>query len=351
MGKSKNTSTSKVEPWIPDQATFDKFRGYGQSLITDQFRQGLNQAEGSLNNARRNIGADGTFNRTMIDMAYNPDAKEWQFDKATTDAQTPQYADGFKGTLAEMMDPNARSAAFDTVKRNVADSVMQDVNATFAGSGMTGSSLHQQNLAKGLASGIADVENQAFQTGRDRAMQAAQIGQSDLQQQKQRGLMAAMARQDAFASGQDRAFNAANALNQSKGAEFARNLALSQAQAGLGNQYQGVSMGAVQGLMGNAVGAASQTSTQQTRPGLGSIIGTGLQIASLFSDERLKTDKKRVGKLDDGTPVYTYKYKEGVAPEGLEGKTLMGVMADQVKKKKAVEDDPSGFKRVNYGAL
>lgn len=56
-------------------------------------------------------------------------------------------------------------------------------------------------------------------------------------------------------------------------------------------------------------------------------IGTVASIGKmLFSDRRLKTDIKKVGKTDGGLPVYTYRYKG-------DGKTHMGVMAQEVKKK------------------
>jgi len=66
------------------------------------------------------------------------------------------------------------------------------------------------------------------------------------------------------------------------------------------------------------------------------------------SDRRLKEDVKRVGKMNDGTPIYTYKYKQG------DGKTHMGVMAQEARKKHpdAVRKDPlTNMLMVNYGAL
>lgn len=449
MGKSKTKTTNQVNPWVPDQATFNNFKNFGGQLMTGQFIEGLNQSLGTLGaavdaaridpavrsslmsqmsggktdprfNAVTNRNAPvptKEFNREIsqaMNSRVNPlltraaqaaqGGFDAQFNRSTNQAQNPQYARGFQSTINELTDQNARSGAFDQVKRNVADQVMQDVNATFANSGMTGSSLHQQNLARGLSAGIANVENDAFQQMRDRALQAAQIGQQDLQQQRAFGLGAAQARQgaltgaraqalqgagqlqdaqnaltaqglqaanmqqsalanqygqnlqaagmrqDAFSSGQARAMDATTALQGAQQQRFGNLLGLAAARAGLGQQYQSAYQGGVQGLIGAATGGASQSTTQSQNPGLMGYLGTGLQFASLFSDERLKTDAKKVGKLDDGTPVYTYKYKDGVSPE-FEGKTLMGVMAQQVKNKKAVEDDPSGFKRVNYGAL
>lgn len=417
MGKSKTTTSNKVDPWIPTQETFDKFRGYGQSLMTDRFTDALDQAGRTQDRAANWIGYSPTLtaevrnqrsapalegladsaSQQAINSNVNPmlagvaqrattGGIDPRLDQAVTGAQSPQYAQGFQSTLNEMQDPNARSAAFQQVKQNVTDDVLKSVNSTFAGQGMTGSSLHQQNLAKGITAGLAGVENDAFQQSQARAMQAAQVGQSELNNQRQfglgaaqvgqnaqnqlmgqqvnaatalnaaeaqntaQGLQAAGLRQGAYVQGLDRSMNAAQTMQDVRQQQFGNLLGLSSQQAGLGQQYQGAYQSGVQGLMGAATSGASQSSTQSQSPGLTGILGAGLQVASLFSDERLKTDKKRVGKLDDGTPVYTYKYKDGVSPE-LEGKTLMGVMAQQVKKKKAVQDDPSGFKRVDYGVL
>ncbi len=46
---------------------------------------------------------------------------------------------------------------------------------------------------------------------------------------------------------------------------------------------------------------------------------------ALPSDRRLKTDIRRVGKLDNGLPVYAYRYKNGVTPQ-------IGLMAQDVEK-------------------
>lgn len=51
-----------------------------------------------------------------------------------------------------------------------------------------------------------------------------------------------------------------------------------------------------------------------------------LGAAMMFSDERVKTDKKVVGKTKGGLPISTFRYKG--SPQ-----TIMGVMAQDVKKK------------------
>lgn len=71
-----------------------------------------------------------------------------------------------------------------------------------------------------------------------------------------------------------------------------------------------------------------------------------LDSAFALSDERLKTDKKQVGKTKSGTPIYTYRMKGS-------SKRQMGVMAQDVEKKQpsAVRRHSSGFKMVDYSKV
>lgn len=61
-----------------------------------------------------------------------------------------------------------------------------------------------------------------------------------------------------------------------------------------------------------------------------------------FSDERLKSDIRRVGTTDDGLPVYVYRMGDGP--------TQMGVMAQEVEEREpeAVSTHTSGYKMVDY---
>jgi hypothetical protein len=79
--------------------------------------------------------------------------------------------------------------------------------------------------------------------------------------------------------------------------------------------------------------------------GLAQGIGAAGGAAAFFSDKRLKTDIKKVGKTEGGLPIYTYKYKG-------DNRTQMGVMAQDVEKKtpKAVSE-VGGFKAVDYNLV
>ena len=92
-------------------------------------------------------------------------------------------------------------------------------------------------------------------------------------------------------------------------------------QADLAN-YQS-KMGGMGGLFGSVLGAAGQAG------------GFGV----LFSDRRLKTDIRRVGQTDEGTPIYTYRYVWG-------GPVQMGVMAQDVPDAAVMTD--SGYLAVRY---
>ena len=80
----------------------------------------------------------------------------------------------------------------------------------------------------------------------------------------------------------------------------------------------------------------------QSQSALGSAIG-GLGGLFALSDERAKTDKKKIGETKDGLGIYSFKYKGSP-------KTEIGLMAQEVAKKKphAVAMGGDGLMRVNY---
>lgn len=82
---------------------------------------------------------------------------------------------------------------------------------------------------------------------------------------------------------------------------------------------------------------------QQNQAATGSMIGA---LGGLFSlsDERVKTDKERIGETDDGLGIYSYRMKGSP-------KTQIGLMAQEVARKKpgAVRKRPDGLMEVQYG--
>lgn len=155
-------------------------------------------------------------------------------------------------------------------------------------------------------------------------------------------------------------------------ANLARLLSGGQQLAGLGQAAQGLGLQGAEaqinaGTLGQQTEQAglsalyNQFQQQQAYPfqvaqflanigmGTGALSGsttTTQQPVSFFSDRRLKHDIKRIGKTDEGMPIYTFKYKGDDSEQ-----THVGFMADEVEKRHpdAVGVDPaSGYKTVDY---
>ena len=96
-----------------------------------------------------------------------------------------------------------------------------------------------------------------------------------------------------------------------------------------------------QGAASTIVGVGTQVS--KSTPSAGSMIGGAL---SLFSDRRLKRDIEHIGDMEDGLPVYEYRYVG-------EHERHTGVMADEVEKLRpwALGPEVGGYKTVNYEVL
>ena len=85
-----------------------------------------------------------------------------------------------------------------------------------------------------------------------------------------------------------------------------------------------------------------QADTAAYQNKMGGLFGLASAGIGLLSDRRLKTDIRRVGQTDEGTPIYTYRYVWG-------GPVQMGVMAQDVPDAAFMTD--SGFLAVDYGAV
>jgi hypothetical protein len=93
---------------------------------------------------------------------------------------------------------------------------------------------------------------------------------------------------------------------------------------------------------GQTTGSSTTTKTPSALETIGGLIGAGTSAAKLFSDRRLKTDIKRVGTLDNGLPVYTFRYKGHPAIQ-------MGLMAQDVEKVNPdAVSEIHGMKAVDY---
>lgn len=81
----------------------------------------------------------------------------------------------------------------------------------------------------------------------------------------------------------------------------------------------------------------------QSQAAMGGMFGLAAAPFAMFSDRRLKSDIKRVGTLDNGIHVYSYRMGKGP--------TQIGIMAQEVEmvRPEAVHTDPAtGFLMVDY---
>jgi hypothetical protein len=70
---------------------------------------------------------------------------------------------------------NAENPYLQNVQRSVTDRVMPGINATFGRAGMTGSTIHQNQLATGLGNAMAPLLFQNYENERNRQAQAANL--------------------------------------------------------------------------------------------------------------------------------------------------------------------------------
>lgn len=121
----------------------------------------------------------------------------------------------------------------------------------------------------------------------------------------------------------------------------------------------GLGSGVLQALMGasnnsaNMMGQQRMAGAQAKADGVGNFLNFGLGMAGLISDERLKTDIKRIGTVTKGKgkglPLHSFRYKG--EPKG--GQPHIGVMAQDVKRKvpEALGPQVGNFMTVDYREL
>lgn len=114
------------------------------------------------------------------------------------------------------------------------------------------------------------------------------------------------------------------------------------AQMGAATPQTGVGGVDISGLINNNYNQQVAQYNNQ----MGGLFGLGAATIGLFSDERLKTDVRRIGTTDSGLPIYIYQYVWG-------GPYHMGVMAQDVEQvaPEAVRTHASGFKMVDYARV
>jgi hypothetical protein len=224
----------------------------------------------------------------------------------------------------------------DEVFNNIKSQVMPAVNSNFMDSGRYGSGLHQDTMGRALTEAYAPYASQNYQMGLDRMGQAAS--------------MAPM-----FAANDYTDLGALEAIGQQKQQLAQQEIGDATARWDYYQQLPYNMLGQYQASTGGSYGGSTfgQTQVPSTQPSMfQQVAGAGIGLLGtagslgFLSDRRTKEDIRRVGQMDDGTPIYTYRYKGSPL-------TQMGVMAQEVMETNpdAVMMRPEGFFAVDYAKL
>jgi hypothetical protein len=396
MGGSKTTTQSN-DPWAPAQPyilqglqqTNDVFKDNQPNLqkMSDTAYAGYNAiAPGAfapnpyVTNAQdiaqsvnkgSFLGANpgnGTYYGQMAAGA-NPSLAGLQSLAATGGAASPSatyYGDVLSGKYL------GGNPYLDSIVAQGSDAATKAVNQRLAASGMgAGVSTPYTGL---LAKNVEDASNQLRYTDYDNQLnRMTQVGgQADAQtnagnqlrlsagqaagslyDQDQQARLAAASQADAVRSDQINQMLAAGAQAPSllQGQYAGVSPALSLLSEAASIPYTGIAAynGGITGLS-SGYGTSTKTETTDAMSALTGLAGAGLSgLASngfKMSDRRLKTNITRLGALDDGLGVYSYRYIWG-------GPEQTGVMADEVAalRPEALGPVVGGFSTVDYGAL
>ena len=307
MGKGKQTQATQSAPWAPAQ-------GY--------LKDALGQASDLYTGGKLGIDYSGDWVADMT--GGQQDALRGIIRQA---GENTGILQGLLGSLGGIADGSTQGQNWDTIASDTITRLMPGINSSFAGSGMTGSTLHQQNLSKGLSEGLATAkvghDNNAIQQ-----QMAAASGMGGLLQQIMGNSQTVY---DAESKFQDQA-------QRELDSQYQNGLLQQDADWDAFSKY----LSAITGIGG--MGGTS-TQTQQSSGGLlGNILGAVGTIAKM-SDRRLKENIERIGQLDNGLAVYRYNYVGSARPE-------IGVLAQEVAEvRPEAVHSVGGYLAVNYGAL
>ena len=100
----------------------------------------------------------------------------------------------------------------------------------------------------------------------------------------------------------------------------------------------------------------AQSTTSQKKTGLGDVLGAGLQVASLFSDARLKENIQYRYTMTKGYKVYTWDWNDKAQEIGINNNNYptSGVIAQEIEKINpgaVFQDQETGYLVVNYERL
>lgn len=336
---TNTNQSSTTNPWSAAtpllQNLISQYGGVNTGVTSDQ-----SNASQNLINAAGSVPNEGANATNAVNNLFN----------SSTAPQAGMLSDAYKtlqgnigGTASgQNLDPYSVPGFGDALKTMTGD-ITNQVKGVYAGSGRSpsGAGSFAQSLGRGLTQGEAPViQSEANylsgqqQNAAQNLFNAGGSTASGITQQNQVPLTnSLMGLQGAgMLSGlyTNPAQTQLSAANTAYGQPYANLSPMMQAAMGLG------------GMGSSSSGTGTSTQTPANNPMM-NYLGAGLGAAGLiFSDRRLKTDIKRVGMLDDGQNVFSFRYKGSDTP-------TIGLMAQEVAEHvpEAVHD-VGGRLAVNY---
>jgi hypothetical protein len=349
---SSSTSTSGPNPVIAPKL----------ENITDNFWAWYNQngkAPGYYPNgtvapqSAQTVAANGAlWNRGVNGFGYGIDL-----------ASKTQLGDTLAGRYLDIgSNPQFQKAlavSFQPQAAQLTSEILPALDARFGGAGRTGSGAHVDSTMRAI-NGLQQAESNAAATAAqaaydgERSRQQQALGLLPQMQQVDYGNIAAQAQAGANSDAQaQRQLDDANAkyrYDQTAQADWYTQMAQRLIAGYPGGQTTGSGMASGWGLPSSSgtdglLSAFVPSFSRSPGPGSAlSALAPALSLApTMLSDRRLKSDVVKVGRLNDGQPVYRYRLAG-------QPNVQLGLMAQDVEKHDpdAVLTDPYGFKRVDY---
>lgn len=349
MGKgtsdSNQTQVQQTTPYGPAQASLSGILGNVGSInpaLTGTETGALNQLSTNAGNGpsqfapgitgtANNLLAGGGANNTnpMINDAYA------QYQKAMN-----PYASGDMSGI--------NSPQMQAVLAQIQNDVKMNVGGAFAANGRDGSGYDQRSQSEGIASGEAVPLLSQMNTDTQNRLGAitGMFGAG--------GTTAGMlgTNQQNFNNNQQAGITAADAATTAQNYGPLQQLQIEAQRRGIPLQTMAQQMGIVLPAAqafgtttGNTTGTQTMSPVQQfgaVTTGLGNLLGGGAK-AYTASDWNVKENKSQIGKLYDGTPVWSFNYIGDETPR-------VGLMAQEVEQRRpdAVAEF-GGIKAVDYG--
>lgn len=319
---TQQSQNSVTNPWAPAQPALqgllDQY-GSQSTAVTPQQQAAL----ANLNSSASGIPNFGSSASGAVGNLFNSSTAP-QIGMLQSSLNQLQGNIGGTASGAEL-DPYSTPGFSDALKTMTQD-ITNSTKGVYAGSGRdpSGAGSFAQSLSRGLTQGEAPVIAAQYNTNK-----ANQLGAANT-------LFGAGGTTAGNITGQQQVplTNAAQAIGLLPSASSAYttpgSTQLAAANTAFQTPYGNLAqlLGPITGIAGLG-GQSTGTGTSQTvqpQSTLSNVIGGITAASALFSDERLKENKREVGKLHDGQKVYAYNFKG--RPE-----TQIGLLAQNVKKK------------------